>query len=279
MRLRTTGLETPWRWDASKILTAVAAFVVTLGLLSSADAGGDPFVACLGEFWHGSPPALSAQGPLFALCASHFATLYSGESETPLYSAEHLTEEQVEDAIHQHRDDAFHADERLPPIVASTLDDYRHSGWDRGHMAPSGDEPDARSQFESFVLSNMVPQNSDDNRHLWADIETVVRELVLVSGDDVYVVTGPLFSASEPTSINGGVWVPLLLFKAIYDPKAGIAGVYVARNAPGHRYWVVSLKSFADRYGIDPFPGVTEMVAASARELPEPAFDRYHHLD
>ena len=81
-------------------------------------------------------------------------------------------------------------------------------------MAPSGDEPDASSQFESFALSNMVPQNSDDNRHLWADIETAVRELVLASGDDVYVVMGPVFGASEPASLRGRVWVPLLLFKA-----------------------------------------------------------------
>jgi endonuclease G len=144
-------------------------------------------------------------------------------------------------------------------------------------MAPSGDEPDAGSQFESFALSNMVPQNSDDNRHLWADIETAVRELVLASGDDVYVVTGPLFGASEPASLCEQVWVPLLLFKAVYDPKAGIAGVYVARNAPGRRYWLLSLADFFDRYGISPFPGVSATIAAAAADLPRPVFDRYHH--
>lgn len=216
----------------SKALIALGLLAATVGLPGSALAQ-QPFAACLDDFWGGQPPGLSASGVLYALCASHFATLYSGQTETPLYSADHLTEEQVEEAIYQHRDDAFHEDDRLPAAVASTLGDYRHSGWDRGHMAPSGDQPDAGSQFESFALLNIVPQNSDDNRHLWADIETAVRKLVLASGDDVYVVTGPVFGASEPASLREQVWALLLLFKAVYDPKAGIAGVYVARNAPG----------------------------------------------
>lgn len=236
----------------------------------------EPFAACLDEFWGGQPPSLSASGVLYALCASHFATLYSGQTETPLYSAEHLTEEQLERAIHQHRDDAFHEDDRLPEAVASTLDDYRHSGWDRGHMAPSGDEPDGESQFESFALSNMVPQNSDDNRHLWADIETAVRELVLASGDDIFVVTSPVFGASEPQPLRGQVWVPLLLFKAIYDPKAGIAGVYLARNAPGHQYQLLSVSDFERRYQINPFPELPEKTSMDVGNLPTPVLDRYH---
>jgi endonuclease G len=52
-------------------------------------------------------------------------------------------------------------------------------------MVPNGDMPDAQSQYESFALSNVVPQDADDNRHLWADIKLAVRELVLAGGDTV----------------------------------------------------------------------------------------------
>jgi endonuclease G len=262
-------------WVSSRALIAVAIVVLTLGTVRPADATNHPFAACLDEFWRGQPPALTAEGPLFALCARHFGTLYSGATETPLYSAEHLTNQQIKAAIRMPRDNGFHQDRRLPYAIASTLGDYRGSGYDRGHMAPSGDEPDSVSQFQSFVLSNMVPQNSDDNRHLWADIETAVRELVLASGDDVYVITGPMFSGSEPMPLNGQVWVPASLFKAVYDPKAGIAGVYVARNAPGRRYWLLSVADFTARFGLNPFPELPEKIMMVVGNLLTPAFERY----
>jgi len=44
---------------------------------------------------------------------------------------------------------------------------------------------DVGAQWESFVLSNVVPQNANDNRYLWADIEFAVRGLVLGDGDSV----------------------------------------------------------------------------------------------
>jgi endonuclease G, mitochondrial len=173
------------------------------------------------------------------------------------------------------RDNSFHQDRRLPYAIASTLEDYRGSGYDRGHMAPSGDEPDAASQYESFTLSNMVPQNANNNRYLWADIEMAVRELVLAQGDDVYVVTGPLFDSQHVETIRGGVKVPAFIYKAIFDPVAGIAGVYVARNAPGWEFWRLSLAEFRQRSGLDPFPGVIGAIATTAANLPQLAHERY----
>ena len=46
----------------------------------------------------------------------------------------------------RHALDEFHEDTRLPSGVASTLEDYRGSDFDRSYMAPNGDMPDARSQ-------------------------------------------------------------------------------------------------------------------------------------
>jgi endonuclease G len=241
---------------------------------NTALAAEQPFAACLDEFWHASPPALSAEGPLIALCASHFGTLYSGATETPLFSAEHLTPKQIEAAIRMPRDNNFHQDNRLPYAIASTLEDYRGSGYDRGHMAPSGDEPDATSQYESFTLSNMVPQNSNDNRFLWAEIETAVRELVLAGGDEVYVVTGPMFDAQAPR-LQGRVEVPAYIYKAVYDATAGFAGVYVAPNAPGWTFWELSIADFKRRSGIDPFPNLSAALTSDGSRLPPPMHARH----
>lgn len=224
----------------------------------------------MSEFYGSKPPAVAISARAYTLCADDFATLYSTVTRTPLYSAEHLTEAQIAAAIRMKRMREFHEDPRLPPADASQLEDYRHSGWDRGHMAPSGDEPDGASQFQSFSLSNMVPQNADDNRNLWDGIETAVRELVLAGGDDVYVVTGPIFQVGDPPMLRGRVAVPSFLFKALYDPKAGLAGVYLARNAPGWHYWTITLDQFRSEFGIEPFPGVPAAIAHQAPDLPRP---------
>jgi len=81
------------------------------------------FAGCLDEFWAGQPPVLAVEGNADALCSSHFASLYSEQTETPLYSAEHLTPDQIHAAIRLHRDGEFHEDQRLSPDVASTLED------------------------------------------------------------------------------------------------------------------------------------------------------------
>jgi endonuclease G len=246
-----------------------------LGAASNAGAGEQPFGSCLKEFWQRQPPELQAPEPLYALCASHFATLHLGHTETPLFSAEHLTAQQIDNAIHMPRHNDSHEDDRLPATGASTPGEYRASGFDRGHMAPSGDEPDGRCQYESFALSNMIPQDPNDNRYLWADIETTVREFVLAGGDEIYVVTGPLFIPNGAEALRGQVEVPTFIYRAVYVPSAGFAGVYVARNAPGWKFWKLSLADFRRRFAIGPFPRLRPDIEADGDKLPDPVTVRH----
>ena len=118
--------------------------------------------ACPEDFVGGRPPAIvnpKIAASTYPLCFSGFATLFSGVTRTPVYSAEHLTAARIEAARGMVRVDTFHPESRLPVEVRSELSDYRRSGYDRGHMAPNGDMGDAASQGDSFSLANMVPQN------------------------------------------------------------------------------------------------------------------------
>lgn len=203
------------------------------------------------------------------LCFSFYAVGTSGISRTALWSAERLTRESVEQAHRQKRVDAFHSEPRLAPIDRAEREDYLRSGLrlDEGHMAPSGDMPDANSQYESFSLANMIPQDADDNRHLWQGVEIAVRSMARYEGV-VYVVTGPAFIG--PRAVVGGrVMVPTHVWKAVYSPKRG-AAAYVARNQPGDEYSVVSIVELTRVIGIDPFPAVPANVKASAIGLPTP---------
>ena len=82
----------------------------------------------------------------------------------PLWSAEHLTADGVARARGLERQGTFHEDERLSPDDRASLTDYERSGYDRGHMAPSGDMPDLDAQQQSFSLANVVPQTAALNR-------------------------------------------------------------------------------------------------------------------
>lgn len=71
----------------------------------------------------------------------------------------------------------YREDLSLPEEYRSKLSDYAYSGYDRGHMCPGGDcnwSEDGRD--ETFLLSNMCPQNPNLNRGDWKEIEIACRK-------------------------------------------------------------------------------------------------------
>ena len=212
-------------------------------------------------------PALAAQ--VRELCFDGYAVLHSGVSRTPLAAAEHLTRRRIQQAREMERDDAFHAEARLPEDERARLVDYARSGFDRGHMVPSGDMPVASAQQQSFSLANMVPQNPGSNRCLWEGIERAVRDLAVDEGA-VWVLTGPVFEGANLQRLNGRVLVPTSLYKALYLPGRQEAGAYLAPNAPGLAWQAVSLDRLREVAGLDAFPSLPAAVKARAMALPEP---------
>lgn len=203
------------------------------------------------------------------LCYERFGLLHSGMTRTALWVGEHLTRSGVADAREMARVNAFHAEPRLPEGERAELSDYVRSGYDRGHLAPSGNMPDPDSQEQSFTLANMIPQDPDNNRNLWAAIETAVRDLAARSGE-LYVVTGPVFAGAELKSLRGRVLVPSHVFKAVYDPRSGKASAYLVENAPGNAWRTVSIQDLRTTTGIDVFPALPPQVKAILVDLPAP---------
>lgn len=158
------------------------------------------------------------------LCNDAYAVLASGVTRGALWSAEHPTTASLDAARETPREGQFHVEDRLPPSDQARLEDYRRSGFDRGHMTPSGDMPDAQSQQQTFSLANMVPQAAELNRGVWAGIEMAVRHLAQRRGE-LFIVTGPAFQGQALKTIgSNGVLVPSATWKAVYDPRSGGAG-------------------------------------------------------
>ncbi|MBB5017233.1 endonuclease G [Chitinivorax tropicus] len=228
--------------------------------------------ACPEHFVNGDTPKINDRKLMAKtknLCFEGYATLHSGVSRTPVWVAEHLTTERLEDARQMRRKNSFHAEEQLPEEDRAELRDYKRSGFDRGHMAPSGDMPDAQAQYESFSLANMIPQNPNNNQQLWEGIESSVRQWASDSGE-VYVVSGPLFEGRRLQRINNRVLVPTYVFKAVYDPNKGIAGAYVTPNEEGDTYEVLSINELEQRTGIDVFPSLSAKIKERRPNLPKP---------
>jgi endonuclease G, mitochondrial len=248
----------------------ICAAILAVAALAAAPARADE--ACSALFAEGRAPVLT--NPKLAartvpLCFEAFAVLHSGTARTPLYAAEHLTRASIADARTVARDDSFHEEARLPEDQRASLEDYVRSGFDRGHLAPAGDMPTLSAQAESFSLANIVPQNRALNRGLWAAIEESVRRLASERGE-IFVVTGPIFEGRSVGAIKGRVLVPTQLFKAIYDPRTGEAGAYLAPNAAGAQWRAVPLATLRDMAGLDVFPALPEAAKAKAMVLPEP---------
>ena len=178
------------------------------------------FSACPQFFANGKPPVVVHRPTNRALCYEAFAILHSGESKTPLFVAEKLNKASVAGA-NEPRTNKFFPDARLRSAERATLEDYKGSGFDRGHMAPAGDMPTALAMAQSFTLANMVPQAPLHNRGVWANsVEAATRKYVARATGDVYVITGPVFvpSIAESQGIGPGqVRVPKYLFKLVYD--------------------------------------------------------------
>lgn len=111
------------------------------------------------------------------------------------------------------REDKFRPDTRLKGKRAE-LNDYKKSGYDRGHLAPAADMAwSAKAMSESFLLTNMSPQLPSLNRGEWKRLEEYVRDLAS-DFDTVAIVTGPLFT-DEKKIIGKGVRIPTAFYKVL----------------------------------------------------------------
>lgn len=186
------------------------------------------------------------------ICLKGYSLAFSHKTLGNSYSAEYLTKEQVEKSRTIRRYGLF---DNRDPIIG----DYRNSGYDRGHMTPSGDMSEYASQVQTFRYENLVPQTRRLNSGKWNWIENQTRQMA-IRYDRLYIVTGPFFSGDVQKIGNDHVWVPSATWKAIYIPKTNQSGVYFCTNTSAPTCYVLSVSFFTKQTGIDPFPALTQSV-------------------
>jgi endonuclease G len=139
----------------------------------------------------------------FILNRGDYVIGYDGRTRAAAWVIEELTRESISGDA-ERAGISFKPDVGLPVQARATLEDYKGSGFDRGHMAAAANHKSVEAMKATFILSNAAPQLPQLNRGFWARLEKHVRELTNKYGK-VTVITGPLFLPN--TNDKGERWV------------------------------------------------------------------------
>ncbi len=190
------------------------------------------------------------------LCRTGHLLSHSPEYKTPFWVIEHLTKENATNKVVE-RYNKFQADPDLKKGERAELSDYKASGYDRGHMAPSADMRwDEQAMIECFYLSNMVPQvGKGMNQGIWKDLEENVRNWAINRGE-LYIFTGPIYEGRAKKTIGKNkVAVPTHLYKIAYDPKKKEAIAFIMPNKKLNiedmPQYIVTIRDIEEKTGLD----------------------------
>lgn len=164
-----------------------------------------------------------------------FDLVYNSNTRLPEWVAYELTDIEVEGVTP--RGNNFVIDPDVKGIQADN-EDYRNSGWDRGHMAPAGDmKIDKQTMLESFYFSNICPQNRNLNGGDWKSLEELVRDYAR-QFSKVYVVCGPIVGNNIYGRLGPHqVVIPDSFFKVLLvETKSGYESIgFIMDNEAGHK--------------------------------------------
>lgn len=191
---------------------------------------------------------------------STYIVSYNKDTKLPNWVAWNLASEHTDGPFPRLAN--FYEDGEAPQPRA-TNDDYKGSGWSRGHMCPAGDNKwNEKAMFDTFSLVNVCPQNANLNSGLWNSIEIDCRRWARKFGD-IYIVCGPIYMNREHEIIgNNQIVVPEAFYKVVLclnGPPKGIG--FIVRNSDGTKkrdLYYNSIDQVERITGIDFFPALPD---------------------
>lgn len=152
----------------------------------------------------------------------------------------------------------FFADRAVPK--APRPDDYAHSGYDRGHMAPNhaiATRYGEAAQHKTFLMSNISPQTPNLNRGVWRDVEHRIAEFWTARYGEIWVVVGCVPSRTGAKIPKTGIDIPDQFFQVVIAQEGmdvrALAVVFpqnVAWDAWAARH-IVSIDELEELTGLD----------------------------
>ncbi len=162
-----------------RLLTCITALLIWMTLCGSASTIPTP-----NPYLPQSVFIIERQGYILA---------YDGRTRNAAWVYEHLTRDSLEIKNASRKQCHFKSDVSLPKHIRSSVDDYRGSGYQLGHLCPFADcrsSPNAAE--ETFILSNISPQTPALNQGVWKKLEEYLRDLVK-KYPSLHIITLPLY--------------------------------------------------------------------------------------
>ena len=165
------------------------------------------------------------------LVSRAYITSYNKETKNPNWVSWKLVSDHT-DGMFGRNMEVFYEDKRVS-VPRSTPEDYKGSGYDRGHMCPAADNRwNPVAMRESFVMTNICPQDKDMNQNTWNEIEQLCRIWSREYGV-IYIVCGPIYLNNEIRCIGRNkVTVPDYFFKVVLRTGEDPVGIgFLCENA------------------------------------------------
>ena len=163
-----------------------------------------------------------------------------------------------------HKRPYFEIDKSVKTGAASWRN-YKKSGYDRGHLCPAGDRRYTKQAHdETFLTSNISPQEHQFNSGIWNTLEQKVRYWAR-KYDGVFVVTGGVLNGNMKAIGTEDVSVPNQFYKVLIDNNTSktkmIAFLMPHMNSKKPLYeFVVSVDKVETLTGIDFFPELEDSI-------------------
>lgn len=183
---------------------------------------------------------------------------YDGRTKGAVWVYEKLTPESISNERISREKFRFVEDIGVPKLLRTTNEDYRGSGYDRGHLCPAGDcKHSYEAMRDSFLLTNASPQLPGLNRGAWKALEVHVRKLAR-SGKTVHVYTLPMYL---PLDMEGGRFVH---YRVIGESDIGVpthfAKVIIIDGEDQPVAYILPNEKFSFNEGLEVFRTTVEKV-------------------
>lgn len=163
-----------------------------------------------------------------------FSLSFNPGNRTPNYVAWELLGSET--AGEARRTNRFWQDKKVKGCPST--DDYKSSGYDRGHMCPAADQKWSEDAMrQCFVLANICPQDHALNTGAWNTLEDKTRQWAR-RDSALIVIAGPVYAETDTLRIGkAGVRVPSMFFKVLLAPYAeeprAIGFLFPNMSSPG----------------------------------------------
>ena len=189
-------------------------------------------------------------------------------------------------------------DLNLPEQYRLTIDPYKYSGFDHGHIFPSADRLSSKeSNYQTFFMTNMQPQYGDRdntgrydfNGGIWGDLETQVRQWA-PRFDTLYVCKGGTIdrddqiieyvcqSSHQNTRVNANhVPVPKFFFMAVLGRTGNnfkATGFWISqegwdssKRSTSNKDYAVNIATIQNNTGIDFFCNLPDDIESQVENV------------